>query len=178
VDSPNWIVRSRGDEIAGLLAELQPKLSRILLHFRIPEQDAEDLLQDVLLSLVSREEGVESPEAWLLAGLRYRCLMYWRSRRRALYRAVDEALLESLAKPEQPAAVRHEIAHDLTKCLTEIPSRCRSVLKLRYTMGLRPPEVARKLGYNSSSIATVTRRCLAALCQKLAGVGYQPGSLR
>jgi len=172
VDSPNWIARSRGEEITTLLAELRPKLTRILLHFRIPEQDAEDLLQDVLLSLVSRDEGVESPEAWLLAGLRYRCLMYWRSRRRALHRAVDEALLDRLAEPEPPAVAPREIAHDLTKCLTESPSRCRAVLKLRYTLGMRPPEVARKLGYNSSSIATVTRRCLAALCQKLVGVGY------
>ncbi len=172
MDSPNQIQRRRSDEVAALLAEQRPKLGRILGHFRIPEQDAEDLLQDVLLSMVSRDESLESPEAWLLAGLRYRCLMYWRSRRRGLYRAVDEALLESLAEPERPDVERQEIAHDLSRCLTEIPSRCRTVLKLRYTLGMRPPEVARQLGYNRSSIATVTRRCLAALCQKLVGVGY------
>jgi len=172
VDSPDQIQRRRSDEVAALLQQQRPKLGRILRHFRIPEQDAEDLLQDVLVSLVSRDDGVESPEAWLLAGLRYRCLMYWRSRRRGVYRAVDEALLENLAEPEAPEVERKEIAHDLSRCLTEIPSRCRNVLKLRYTLGMRPPEVARQLGYNRSSIATVTRRCLAALCQKLVGVGY------
>jgi RNA polymerase sigma factor (sigma-70 family) len=172
VSSFNWIDEEASEGVAELLDRLRPKLERILLHFRIPAQDAEDLIQDVLLSLVSRRPRLESPEAWLLAGLRYRCLMYWRSKRRSLYRTVDATLLEGLAEPAAPESERADLARDLDRCLTSIPTRCRSVLKLRYALGLRPPEVARELGYNSNSIATITRRCLAALCQKLVGVGY------
>lgn len=161
-----------GDDLGDLLERLRPKLRSILFRFRIPEQDAEDLIQETLLSLVCREEALESPDAWMIAGLRYRCLMYWRSRRRCLYRTVDQTLLEVLAQPEPSSADRFDIVHDVQKVLPQIPQRCRSVIELRYRQGMRPKEVAQELGYQNSSIATITKRCLAALSRKLLGVGY------
>lgn len=159
-------------DLDGILRRLRPRIESILHHYRIPEQDAEDLVQDVALSLVCREDRPESPEAWMIAGLRYRCLMYWRSRRRCLYRAVDDSLLEILAEPAPASTRRVDIAHDLSKLLPKIPSRCRSILKMRYALGLEPREVAQEMGYEKSSIATITKRCLSTLSQKLLGIGY------
>ncbi|MDX1502098.1 MAG: sigma-70 family RNA polymerase sigma factor [Thermoanaerobaculia bacterium] len=160
----------RNEDIGEILERLRPALQRTLVRFQIPEQDAEDILQDTVLQLVTRQP--ECPEAWLLAGVRYRCLMYWRSRRRCLYRAVDDTLLDLLAGPETSAARDVEIAHDLRKVLPKIPSRCRSLIRLRYSLGLKPDEIAEEMGYRSSSIGTITKRCLAALSRKLLGGGY------
>lgn len=171
MSTQDCIQTGEGD-LGDLLERLRPKIRSILFRFRIPEQDAEDLIQETLLSLVCREEELESPDAWMIAGLRYRCLMYWRSQRRCLWRTVDQTLLEVLAAPEPPTADRLDIAHDVRKMLPQIPQRCRSVLELRYGEGLRPKEVAQELGYRDSSIATITKRCLAALSRKLLGVGY------
>ena len=160
----------RDEDLGPLVERLRPSLQRILGRFQIPEQDAEDILQEAVLQLVARQP--ETPEAWLLAGVRYRCLMYWRSRRRCLYRTVDDSLLDLLAEPEGSTTRDLEIAHDLRKLLPQIPSRCQSLIRLRYSLGLRPDEVAEEMGYRSSSIGTITKRCLAALSRKLLGSGY------
>jgi len=150
-----------------LLVGLQPKMERILWHYRIPPQDAEDLVQEILISFVRRFDRVQNNEAWLVSALKYQCLLYWRRRRKRLYQAVDSALLDALAEPQPSPAQRYDQAHDLANLLPKIPPRCRKVLELRYGLGMTPKELASKLGYQHSSISNIVRRCLAALTAKL-----------
>ena len=93
--------------------------------------------------------------------------MYWRSRRRRIYSSVDAALLEWLSTPVEPSQERADLIYDLETLIDRLPSRCRTVLRLRFRMGYEPLEVARKLGYRESSIGKVTNRCLAALSREL-----------
>lgn len=150
-----------------LLVGLRPKMERILWHYRIPPQDAEDLVQEILTSFVRRFDNVQNSEAWLVSALKYQCLLYWRRRRKRLYQAVDSALLDALAEPQPSPAQRYDQAHDLANLLPKIPPRCRKVLELRYGLGMTPKELASKLGYQHSSISNIVRRCLAALTAKL-----------
>lgn len=149
------------------LKAVEPRLKRLLATYRIPSEDAEDILQQALLALLYQWERVRDPESWLFGTVRRHCLMFWRSRKRRIYSSVDATLLEWLSAPVEPSQERADLICDLENLIDRLPSRCRTLLRLRFRMGYEPPEVARKLGYRESSIAKVTNRCLAALSREL-----------
>ncbi len=158
--------------IGELLAQIQPKLKAVLYRYRIPAEDAEDLLQQAFLSLVYQSETVQDPAAWLVGTLRNKCRVYWRSHRRRLYDAVDSTLLDWLADPTMPEQERQELSHDLNSLIARLTWRCRELLRLRYGLGYEPSEVASKLGYRPSSISKLTTRCLAALTRQMVRAGF------
>lgn len=155
--------RASVDPLEQLLGEMQPYLSRLFWRFHIPEVDAEDLLQNSLLSLVSHRSTILNERAWLQGAVRHQCQLYWRQRRRRLYEALDGAILESLARPLAPEQEHRQLRHDLTTTLAKLPVRCRNIFRLRYGLGCEPNEVATKLGYKESSMHKITARCLSAL---------------
>ena len=163
---------SAWESLNSLIPKTQNKMERILCYYQIPPQDAEDLIQESVLTLLYKWEKIHSAEAWLLATLKRRCLMYWRSRRSRLTDAVDTVILELLAEPTTPAQQQTEISHDLERALGTLPARCQNLLRLRYGLGYKPAEVADRLGYRVSSIRKVASRCLAALNRQLSAAGY------
>ena len=160
-----------------LLREVQPKLTQILARYRIPAQDADDVLQETFLTLVHKQEVVRNPEAWLIVTLRNRCLIYWRKKRKLLYQAVDTAILELLSEPEAPEQGNADLRHDLDRLIARLPPRCRSLLRLRYGLGCSSHEIAERMGYRQSSIRKVTSRCLSTLTRELIEAGINPGEL-
>lgn len=153
------------------LRRMEPRLKRVLGTYRVHPDDAEDLLQDTLTALIYRWDRVRDPESWLIGALRRHCLMYWRKNRRQLYSAVDTVILEWLSEPVAPSQERTDMICDLENLLNRLPSRCRSVLKLRFRWGFEPTEIARRMGYQVSSIGKITHRCLAALSRELFAAG-------
>jgi RNA polymerase sigma factor (sigma-70 family) len=153
------------------LKAVEPKLKRLLALYRIPTEDAEDVLQQALLALLYQWERVRDPESWLFGTVRRHCLMYWRMHRRRIYSAVDSTILEWLSQPIAPSQDRSDLLSDLEHLIDRLPSRCRSLLRLRFRLGYEPLEVADKLGYRASSIGKITTRCLAALSRELLASG-------
>lgn len=153
--------------------EVQPGIRRLLHSLKIPEQDADDLMQQTLLALVGSWDGVRDPEAWAQGTTRKKCLMYWRGRRRRLYDAVDVGVLEWLAEPQKPAQERQALSRDLSAAIARLPKRYQAVLELRFALGYDPPEVAERLGYRPSSIGKVTTRGLAALSREMVAAGLR-----
>ena len=168
--------RAEEPSLEELLERVEPKLKRVLFRYKIPAQDADDLLQETFLIMVSKAGSIRNPEAWILATLSNRCVIYWRKQRSRLWDVVDTAILELLADAEAPAQERTELRHDLSSLLSQLPDRCRSVLRLRYGLGCSTAEAAERTGYCKSSIRKVTRRCLSALTQQLLGSGLHPSS--
>ncbi|MCH9648076.1 MAG: sigma-70 family RNA polymerase sigma factor [Deltaproteobacteria bacterium] len=158
-----------------MLKALEPQMKHILYRYRIPEQDAEDLLQQTLLTLLYKRHEIQKPEPWILATFRNRCIMYWRSRQSQLHQAVDTAILELFAEPGSLSQESTELSHDLEKAIARLPNRCQRILRLRYGLDYRPAEVAEALGYKPSSIRKITNRCLAALAKQLIVAGF-PGA--
>lgn len=167
---------ARLDEIGEVARRMRPRMQRVIRSFRVPDEDAEDLVQQTLMALVDCWGEVRDPEAWIIGAVRKKCLMYWRARRRRIYEAVDDSLLEWLAEPELPAQDRWVLESDLAAVLGRLPERYRSVLRLRYGLGYGPREVAGRLGYRVSSIGKVTSRSLAALSRELDGAGFRQAS--
>jgi RNA polymerase sigma-70 factor, ECF subfamily len=160
-----------------ILARAEPRLKRVLSRYRIPAQDADDLLQETFLIMVSKAGSIRNPDAWLVATLANRCIIYWRKHRAKLWDLVDTAILEMLADVEAPPQASADLRYDLDSLLSNLPDRCRSLLRLRYGYGCSTAETAERMGYCKSSIRKVTRRCLAALTEQLLGAGFhQTGS--
>jgi|SRR6185436_5982011 len=153
------------------LKKVEPKLKKLLSTYRIPGDDAEDVLQQSLLALIYQWDRVRDPECWLLVTLKHHCQMYWRTTRRRFISAVDSSILDLLSEPVAPSQERADLLCDLENLLGRLPSRCRKLLQLRFRLGYEPPEVAERLGYQASSIGKITKRCLAALSRELVAAG-------
>ena len=162
---------SESADFEDLLRRVEPRLKRLLGTYHVPADDAEDLLQQSLLALVYQWEHVRDPECWLLGTLKRHCLMYWRNQRRRLYSAVDSTLLEWLSEPIDPPQERCDLRSDLESLIERLPSRCRSLLQMRFRLGYETPEIAERLGYRTSSIGKITTRCLAALSKEFFASG-------
>ena len=157
-----------------ILARAEPRLKRVLSRYQIPAQDADDLLQETFLIMVSKAGSIRNYDAWLVGTLANRCIIYWRKHRSKLWDLVDSAILELLADVEAPPQESADLRYDLDSLLSNLPDRCRSLLRLRYGFGCSTAETAERMGYCESSIRKVTRRCLAALTEQLLGAGFQP----
>lgn len=164
------------DELPQLLDRLESEFARLFAYFRIPLQDAEDLLQDALVVFITKRAQILTPDAWLIGTLRYRCLLYWRKRRRRLLEAVDETLLLELAGGVSPRQENDDLARDLSGAIGKLPDRCRSLLRLRYGLGCDDPEVAKRLGYSPTGIRKIADRCLSALTYQMLASGYPTAS--
>ncbi len=161
--------RPQPDALVDLLELLERDLARVFSHFRIPSQDAEDLLQDTLVAYLTKQREIHAPERWILGTLRHRCLRYWRARRHRLVQTIDSGLIEELVASDEPSAERAVLAHDLSNALSRLPDRCRSVLRLRYGLGCAGPEMAERLGYTEATVRQITHRCLSALSRQMLG---------
>ena len=151
-------------ELPELLESLWPDLRSIRCRYRIPDDESDDLLQDTALALIVRTEPVRDARTWLLATFRNRCRLYWRSRRRAFLRSVDAGLLEELAGGETPEQDRLTLRQSLTRALSTLPERCRSILGLRYVANCTHREVASRLGIpKQATVRQAALRCLSAL---------------
>jgi len=168
MDRPNT-TRSEAPSLAEVLERVGPKLRRILFRFRIPAQDADDLLQETFLVLVSKQESVRNPDAWLQATLSNRCILYWRRRRSQVTELVDRTILELLEDPEVSSDEAAAIRSDLDLLISRLPERCQPLLRRRY--GLLPAlEESGEAGRDDLD-PEQTRRCLAALVQRAVGAG-------
>ena len=163
-----------GIDVATLVADLRTQAERERARYRIPREDAEDLLQQTLLAFLQKQQQIECPPAWLIGAFRRECLMYLRKRQRRLYDAIDTTLLEVCCDPEPPQQERNQLLRDVESAIDKTPSRCRSILRLRYRLGFATDEIAQELGYQATSVRKIASRCLAALARHVVGAPAAP----
>ena len=61
---------------------------------------------------------------------------------------------------------------DLSTAISRLPERWRTLIRLKFGLGLDSRETARRLGYRYSGIYTITKRCLAALAKEMDSLGW------
>ncbi|MCH7667005.1 MAG: sigma-70 family RNA polymerase sigma factor [Acidobacteria bacterium] len=149
------------------LDNFRAQARKLLARFRIPAQDAEDLLQDTLLLYLDCNPDVPCVESWLQGTLKNRCLVYWRERRRQFYQTMDLALLDSLAEPTAPSQEHRIYLDEVISHLDHLTGPCASLLKLRYQSDFKPSQLADRLGYGRRGIYKILERCVAALSRRL-----------
>jgi RNA polymerase sigma-70 factor (TIGR02960 family) len=166
--------------------ELQLHCYRILGSF----QDAEDLLQETLLSAwrgLERFEGRSSLRAWLYTIATNRCLNWLRDGKRrpqlvavgagagaaenfseiAWLEPYPDRLLEEVADLEPGPEARYEakeaVALAFVSGLQHLPPRQRAVLVLRDVLGFHADEVAEMLGSTPASVNSALQRARGSL---------------
>lgn len=164
--------------VEALLTRLRTRITGIFSELEIPNEDAEDLLQETLFVLFFKWDGIRKPEAWLLSTLRNRCLIYRRKLEESFLESVDPEILAGLAGAEAPPQERAELRHDLAVAFARLPERYRDVLRLRYGLGCESSEVAERLGYGAEGMRRLTSRSLVSLGRELRSVGVTRESLR
>lgn len=149
----------RATDTESLLDELRPRLVRILRRYRIPPEDAEDLLQETLLLLVRRRAQIRHPEHWLPATLANVCIAHHRRRRRtaAVLDLVDPDVLAHHGPADPPAQAAVPARLSIARLLSDLTPTHRRLLRLA-AQGLDTPELARRLGYAPSSVRTLLSR--------------------
>jgi RNA polymerase sigma factor (sigma-70 family) len=165
-DQPVLPPRLRQVEL--IVRRTRPELVRVLRSFRIPPEDARDLLQNVYLAYVERADEIRDPDAWMVVAVRRECLHHVRAERHRMYEAIDESLLDLVACPDAcPPQERHSLLDALARKIAQLGERCRELLRLRYGLGCDRFETAEGLGVRPSSIGTLERRCLAELSERM-----------
>jgi len=159
----------RGDREAleGVLAAMAPSVHRFGLRMCRNAHDAEDVLQDTLISIASHIgefEGRSSLSSWVFALTRSACT---RKRRGLKNRppVSDEGVAETpdhAPSPEARAA-DHELASALSSALDGLSDDHREVILLRDIEGLSAPEAASSLGIGVDALKSRLHRAREAL---------------
>lgn len=157
------VAREQAAAFEELLPRVRPRLKAILGRYRIPAEDADDLVQEALLCTLRRWQEIKAPEGWLLGVFDRMCRSYWSKRRRSRVECVENLELERLAGVVPAPQIARECAVDVTRLLASLPPRAAAVLWLRYGEGMVSVEVAAALGYRSGSVRTVSSRAIGRL---------------
>jgi RNA polymerase sigma-70 factor (ECF subfamily) len=165
-----------GSDFASLVRQHQAMVFSIAWHLLRDRAVAEELSQDVFLSLHQHLAEMESPEH----------VLFW-LRRVTSNRALDEARrrqrrpMVSLENAPEPVAVTSTgdplLGTALKKLVAALPEKSRAIVVLRYQEDLDPAEIARVLGIPVGTVKSQLQRALALLREKLSRVVGQASGL-
>lgn len=156
-----------GDDLVRIVVRARRIAGWYLHRQGIPEEDAEDLIQQTLLVLMLKHREVRNPDAWVIGTLRNKCRRYWRLRREAPVGGLEFETLESASPPLPPDQERADLRRDLEAALARLPERCRTVLRYRYGLGFRASEIADLLEWPAANVRKTASRCLRTLQREL-----------
>jgi RNA polymerase sigma factor (sigma-70 family) len=161
------------DVLPAVYRRLRRPIGRVLGKYHIPVEDAEDLVQTVLLLAVSKWSEIVAPEAWIIGTLQRRCLLYWRGQMQ--HKRRFEQLDDATPGPAgAPAQARWELLADLAAATRRLPATQRRLVVLRFQLGLTSPEAAAAAGLAHSSVRKILNRGLASLREQLGEPSRRP----
>jgi|SRR5580658_130055 RNA polymerase sigma-70 factor (ECF subfamily) len=156
-------------DFASLVRRHQAMVFSIAWHLLRDRAVAEELAQDVFLSLHQHLAEMESAEH----------VLFW-LRRVTSNRALDVARrrqrrpMVSLESAPEPVAVTPTgdplLGTALKKLVAALPEKARAIVVLRYQEDLDPAEIARVLGIPVGTVKSQLQRALALLREKLSRV--------
>jgi RNA polymerase sigma factor (sigma-70 family) len=126
--------------------------------FRIPDTDAENLIQEVFLSFLQTGTKIENIRAWLVAAMCNASRHYWRSQGRT------ESLPDNIDDHSDPGThgLAEQFAMKMTvrQALDYLQPRCRETLWLHYFEGRSAGDVARELETTNRYAEKLIHNCL------------------
>ncbi len=165
--------KQRAVRLVGDYADLILRLSYTYLG---SAADAEDVCQEVLLKLLGRAEGFESPEherAWVVRVTANRCKDLLRRRAARPTVALDEA-----PEPSSPEPVdARELPALVLRAVMRLPLEYREAIFLRYYENYSVRDIARACGCSEDAAAARLSRGRAKLKVLLKEAGYDEEDL-
>jgi RNA polymerase sigma factor (sigma-70 family) len=162
-----------GDEDAW--RELVDRFSRYVYAiavqgFRLPQQDAEDVFQEVFARVYERLGSLRDDEAvrpWIAQLTRRLCIDRLRTGAHESDADLDE--LPEVAAEDALAAL--EEAFDVHEALAELPENCRQILDRFFARDESYRTIGDQLGLPAGTIASRISRCLDKLREAFEGEG-------
>ncbi|GAC1429027.1 MAG: hypothetical protein NVSMB68_01140 [Thermoanaerobaculia bacterium] len=150
---------SRADDVEVLYTQYRTLLLSVSCRkFRVPEPDAEGLLQEVFVSFLQTGAKIENVRAWLVAAICNASRHYWRTQGRA------EQLPDDFVELSDPGshALPERFALQMTvrQALQYLQPRCRETLWLHYFEGRSASDVARELETTTRYAEKLIHNCL------------------
>ena len=166
-----------GDEDAW--RELVDRFSRYVYAiavqgFRLPQQDAEDIFQEVFTRVYERLDSLREDEAvrpWIAQLTRRLCI----DRLRAGSRQSDADLDELPELPAEDVLTALEEAFDVHEAMADLPENCQQILDRFFTRDESYQTIGAALDIPSGTIASRISRCLAKLREMFEGRKPTPG---
>ena len=157
--TPPVAARSESQDVGVLYESYRDLLLHVACRkFRVPESDAENLMQEVFLAYMQTEARVENTKAWLVAAMCNASRHYWRVQSRT------ESLPDDISDHTDPmshgVADQFAISMTLRKALRYLQPRCRETLYLHYYEGRSAIDVARELDTTSRYAEKLIHNCL------------------
>jgi RNA polymerase sigma factor (sigma-70 family) len=150
---------SAADDVATLYVDHRNLLLFIACRkFRIPDSDAENLIQEVFLSFLQNSTKIDNIRAWLVAAMCNASRHYWRGQGRT------EPLPEDFEDHTDPSSngIADKMAMIITmqQALGYLQPRCRETLYLHYYEGRSANDVAVSLDTTSRYAEKLIHNCL------------------
>ena len=150
-----------------LLANVAPSIQRFGIRMCQNDDDAEDVLQDALLTIanhLAEFEGRSSFSSWAFTLARSACSRKRRGLKNQPHLSLDDTSesREISASPEQQVADR-EMARALNAALDRLPEDYREIIILRDVEDLTAPETAEALGISVEAVKSRLHRARHAL---------------
>ena len=145
----------------------QPAVARFIRSFVRSHSDAEDLLQEVALTIVDRFEKYD-PErpfsAWAIGIARNLLKAHFRKQVRSFPTAEDGGAIDRVADAFEHIEPELEDMKDaLESCMRARPAADRKLLALHYEGGLKPAAIGERLGKSANHVAVQLYRIRKAL---------------
>ena len=138
--------------------------------FRLPQQDAEDVFQEVFARVYERLGSLRDDEAvrpWIAQLTRRLCI----DRLRAGSHEADADLEELPEVPAEDELESIEQAFDVHEAMTELPENCRQILDRFFARDESYRTIGDQLGLPAGTIASRISRCLDKLRDAFEGEG-------
>jgi len=148
---------------SGDVGAVYAEYRELLLHvacrkFRIPEAEAENLMQEVFLAYLQNEGRVENAKSWLVAAMCNASRHYWRSTGRT------DPLPDNIVEQSDPVshglADRFAVTLTLRKALRYLQPRCRETLYMHYYEGRSAVDIARDMDTTTRYSEKLIHNCL------------------
>lgn len=137
--------------------KLRPRLMGLAMDFFHNREDAEDVVQEVLLRLWQRPSQPEDNlEALAVRATKNLCVSLWRKRQLRQTHPLEEALpLLTEGAPAEQALLGREEARRLRKALERLPLSEQRLMRMRLYDELESDEIAAITGIGLRSVRTM-----------------------
>ena len=154
-------VRARERRMHQFIREHNPFVWRLAKYWGLPAADADDVAQDVMLTVARRFDDIEPgcEQAFLYQTTRHVTRRAQRSRGRRCEDATDDLSDHAATQPGPDELLERRQAHDeLCRVLDRIPEKLRTVLVLFDFQGRSQVEISQILGLAPGTVASRIRR--------------------